>query len=221
MVSGAAQDISDQSSELLQHAGLPRKQGNVLLIKHAALPWPAGDCLERNEASFDRAVHLSLGAGTERFTGLSCRSAELPFTEACFRLVILWHVLAEGAEAELQEAQRVLAVGGDLLILGLQQGVPGKSGWQQPDLPQLRRRQLLGRLQSTGMEVVSVLGSGLPVNRNWVMRRSGLSGALLPFARLVLIRARHANGDALSPLRLQDFRSGVARPTEAASLFRQ
>lgn len=213
-VSGLNQSWSDESCSLLQKADLPGKQGNVLLIKHPELSWPDGNCLERNQQSFDRAIHLNLGAGTERFSGLSCRSQELPFVEASFRLVVLWHVLGTGEEAELAEACRVLAAGGDLLILGLQQRkFMTDAGGQGTSLPVLQRRRVLHNLQDAGMNLVTAMGTGLPMCKHWVVQQAGLTGMLLPLSRLLLLQARHGNPAMPSPLRLDGFRAGIAPTT--------
>ncbi|HET6564918.1 MAG TPA: hypothetical protein VFG52_05850 [Xanthomonadales bacterium] len=207
------QSLSAESCSLLRVAELNGKQGNVLLIKHPALPWPEGRCLERNQQSFDRAIHLSQGLGKERFSGLACRSDELPFLDSSFRLVVLWHVLASGAEAELAEACRVLAAGGDLLVLGLQRRsfLARLGGQQGRDLPALQRQPLLRKLQDAGMDIVSVTGAGLPVCKDWNIRQAGLAGVLLPFTQLLLVQARHGNPATLTPLPLGDFRAEVAR----------
>ena len=213
-MSGINQPWSVQSCSLLQQASLSGKQGNVLLIKHPELSWPDGNCLERNQQSFDRAIHLNLGAGTERFSGLSCRSKELPFVEASFRLVVLWHVLGTGEEAELAEACRVLAAGGDLLILGLQQcKFMADAGAAAASLPVLQRRKVLHNLQDAGMTLVAAMGTGLPLRSNWVVHQAGLASLLLPMSRLLLLQARHGNPAAPSPLRLDGFRAGIAPTT--------
>lgn len=210
-MSGINQSWSLESCRLLQQAELPGKQGNVLLIKHPELIWPDGHCLERNQQSFDRAIHLNLGAGAERYSGLSCRSNELPFVEASFRLVVLWHVLGTGEEAELAEACRVLAAGGDLLILGLQQRkFMAESGAEAASLPVLQRRQVQHNLQDAGMNLVAAMGTGLPLRSNWVVHHAGLASLLLPWSRLLLLQARHGNPASPSPLRLDGFRAGIA-----------
>jgi hypothetical protein len=211
-----------ESGLLLQQAGLEGMQGNVLLVKHPALDWPQSRLLERGKTSFDRAIHLDLGTAIERFSGLSCRTSELPFMEASFRRVVLWHVIATGEEAELAEALRVLATGGELLVLGIQQRARSLSVAGPEDaIPRLQRMPLMRCLREAGMEIVSVTGSGLPIARNWPIRRPGPAGVLLPFASLVLVRARHGNPGSPSLQRLDSFRARMARTTEAAALFVQ
>ncbi len=211
-----------ESTLLLHQAGLEGMQGNVLLVKNPALEWPQSRFLERGRTSFDRAIHLDLGIATERFSGLWCRTSEMPFMEASFRRVVLWHVIATGEEAELAEALRVLATGGELLILGLQQRPrPRTAARPENAIPRLQRVPLLRSLGEAGMEIVSVTGSGLPLAGNWAIRQPGPAGILLPFANQVLVRVRHGNPGTFSLQRLDGFRTRMARTTEAAALFVQ
>lgn len=183
-------------------------------MKHPQLSWPDDLYLQRNQQSFDRAIHLNLGEGAERFSGLSCRSNELPFVDASFRLVVLWHVLGTGEEAELAEACRVLAGGGDLLILGMQKRKFASDPGQNPaELPILQRRQLLQNLNGAGMNLVSMIATGLPLFSGCVVSQAGFGNLLIPFSRVLMVQARHGNPAAPSPLRLDGFRAGIAPTT--------
>lgn len=226
-VSGDFRALAEESGELLQHAHLEGRLGHVLLIRNPALAWPESPGLERNQGSFDRAIHLDLGSGSERFSGLACRTFELPFQEDSFRRVMLWHVIADGEEPELAEALRVLAAGGELLILGAQRHAaamvnPGRTGvppGAEPAVPRLQRRQVLRKLKEAGMEIAAVTGSGLPLTRNRPIRRMSPGGILLPLSRLLLVRAQPANPQLPGLIQPEKFSARVVRATEAAVLF--
>jgi hypothetical protein len=206
-----SKSLTLDSAVLLQQASQAGRQGSALLIKHPALPWPEASCVERNQQSFGRAVHLSQGVGTERYSGLHCRSEELPFMEACFKQVALWHVIAAGEEAELAEACRVLAPGGELLLVGLNSsGLRARRDKEAKDLPRLQRHALELLLPQLGMEVVAVSGAGLLGVPSRAFQRNGLGTLLLLMADLVVIRAQAVNPPSVSPLRLKQFQAGVA-----------
>ncbi len=205
----------DCSAALLQMAaqcgGQSSRQGNVLLIKHSSLAWPEAGTLVRDQQSFGRALHISLGSGTERYSGLHCRSNELPFVDAAFRQVALWHVIATGKEAELLEACRVLQPGGDILLLGLNQmAIGARFDRTAIDLPRLHRQSLHEQLSELDMEVTGAWGSGLAGVARPVFRQDGWSGLLLPFADQMVLRLQHAQAAGLSPLRMERFQAGVA-----------
>ncbi len=199
------------SSGLLQAAAQGGRQGNVLLIKHSDLPWPEVSAVAREQQSFGRAVHLSLGAGPERYSGMQCRSDELPFLDASFRQVALWHVVATGQEAELAEACRVLLPGGELLILGLNHLALGaRFDRQAKMLPRLHRQALDQQLQELGMEITGAMGTGLAGLGSANIRQGAWSGLLLPFVDQLVLRAQHVHPSGLTPLRLQRIPAGVA-----------
>lgn len=182
-----------------------------MLIKHPALPWPVVDCIERNQQSFGRAVHLNQDEITERYSGLQCRSNELPFLEDSFKQVVLWHVIATGHEAELAEACRVLATGGELLILGLNsRGLRAGRNKTTTQLPRLKLLALSRLLPELGMEVNSVLGKGLLGFSTGIFQQNGIGALLLPVTDLVVIRAQTINPANISPLRAKQFRAEIA-----------
>jgi len=198
------------SCAMLQAAVLGGRQGNVLLIKHAVLPWPNALCVARDQQSFGQAFQISMGAGKERYSGLSCRSKELPFTDASFRQVVLWHVIAAGQEPELQEACRVLSPGGDLLIVGLNHlAVGARFDRKSKQLPRLHFQMLGQRLQDLEMEVTGAMGTGLAGIGNAIIRQGSWSGLLLPFADQILLKVQHVSPSGLSPLLLDRFQAGA------------
>jgi SAM-dependent methyltransferase len=210
-LSAKASSLTIDSAALLHKACQAGQQGSVLLVKHPLLPWPQVSCIERNQRSFGLAVHLDKGKSAERQSGLLSRSDELPFVEASFKQVALWHVIATGKEAELEEACRVLAPGGELLILGLNsKGFRARRDKEARDLPRLHWRALDRILAELGMEITGVLGAGIVGISSKAFQQNGLGALILPVADLLVIRARAVNPANASPVRLEQFRAGVA-----------
>ncbi len=207
----ARESLTLDSTALLQKACRAGRQGSVMLIKHPALPWPEVDCVERNQQSFGRAVHLNQDDITERYSGLQCRSDELPFLDDSFKQVVLWHVIASGQEAELTEACRVLATDGELLILGLNsRGLGTSRNRAATQLPRLKLHALIRRLPELDMETNNVLGAGLLGFSTGVFQQNIWGTLLLPVADLVVIRARAVNPANIDLLRVKQFRTGIA-----------
>ncbi len=187
------------------------RQGSVLLIKHPLLPWPEAKSVARDQHSFGQALHLDLGSGRERYSGLRYRSDELPFVDAAFRQVVLWHAIATGQEAELAEACRVMQAEGELLVLGLNQmAIGARFDRSAGNLPRLHRQSLDAHLSELDMQVTGVWGSGLAGIASPVLRKDGWSGLLLPFADQVVLRVEHFHPAGLSSLRMERFQAGVA-----------
>jgi len=210
-MAGWSEQTLRASSALLQAAVLGGRQGNVLLIKQIDLPWPNALCVVRDQQSFGQAFQINMGAGKERYSGLPCRSNELPFTDASFRQVVLWHVISTGQEPELEEACRVLSPGGDLLILGLNHLAVGARFDRKAKLiPRLHFQTLSQRLQDLEMEVKGATGMGLAGMGSAIIRQGSWSGLLLPFADQILLKVQHVSPAGLSPLLLDRFQAGVA-----------
>ncbi len=208
-VSTALLQLAAQNSGLGSYQS--NRQGNVLLIKLPVMPWPQADSVARDQQSFGQALHLSLGRGTERYSGLHYRSDELPFVDAAFRQVVLWHVIATGGEAELAEACRVLQDDGELLVLGLNQmAIGARFDRTAGNLPRLHRPSLDEHLSKLDMEVTGAWGAGLAGISSTILRNDGWSGLLLPFADQVALRIEHTHPAGLSPLRMERFQAGVA-----------
>jgi len=196
---------------LLKATARDARTGNVLLIKHPLLPWPDAECVERNQQSFGRAVHLSLGSGPERYSGLVTRSQELPFVDHSFHQVVLLHVLEHAQQVELAEAGRVLAPSGELLVLGLNPW--GRRSRRDPTatgLPRLAVRSLVRSLPAMGLKLQEIRGAGCLGSGNRVITQQGLGGLLLPFVDLQVLVAAHSHPAAFTPLRLNPLEAGVA-----------
>lgn len=187
------------------------RQGNVLLLRHPDIPWPECACVTRGPQSFGRALHLELGSGRERESTLFCNSAELPFQDSSFRRVVLWHVIDTAEEPELVEACRVLDHDGELLVLGINPfGLRFRLESEAKALPHLHTSRLEARLHELSMEVDAVLGVGFYGVTNRILQRGQVSGLLLPFVDLLLIRAQPINSTPMNALRLDQFQAGVA-----------
>jgi SAM-dependent methyltransferase len=203
--------LSQASSELLQATASDSRQGSVLLIKHPGLPWPEVSCVERNQQSFGRALHLNLGKAAERYSGMLCNSQEMPFVEHSFRQIVLWHVLDNEQQLELAEACRVLAPAGELLILGLNPwGWRARCEAQARELPRLHAHRLVRYFPTLGLKLKEVRGAGFAGWGSAVVHQHGLSRPMLPFTDLLVLVAEHSHPATFSPLRLNEFQAGVA-----------
>lgn len=143
---------------------------------------------------------------------VQCESAQLPFQDGAFQMVVLSHVVSKGAEPELAEAVRVLARDGVLILLGL-----NRMGWRfrtqgrvrrLPGMAPLRVKTCLEELQMT---MQGFAGAGLGGMKRPAWMHSGFSSLGAPVADLVLLQARHANSPEVTPLRFRKSRSGVVQ----------
>lgn len=123
-----------------------------------------------------------------------CAWEALPFADDIFDVVVLFGVLSNGREAELQEAIRVLRPGGILLI-------SGRGHFQRArGLPYLSVGKLCRCLDEQDFDVrscdiIGLFGSNTVTARRWLRPIAGWSHA-------VLLRARHHDDTpALTPLR--------------------
>ncbi|NNE04871.1 MAG: methyltransferase domain-containing protein [Xanthomonadales bacterium] len=137
-------------------------------------------------------------------TPVRCVAAALPFGDGVFDVVVVGDVLADGNEAELLEAGRVLKPGGVLLVSGC-----GRLN-RTPGLPLLRTRKLCHRLAQQDFDVrscdiIGLLGRNFITGRRWLRPIAGLSHS-------VLIRARHHDDSpVVTPLRFGAPRSAGVR----------
>jgi len=142
---------------------------------------------------------------------LVCDLAELPFGEGEFELVILHHLVSDGAERELREACRVLKPGGHIIVTGR-----GPLALRRPARPAgagLKTGRLARALGRDGYRVADRFGVGLfradaTLDRRW-------QRPLLVLCEQVLVRARHRERESLvRPMRFS--RPGTARARGAA-----
>jgi hypothetical protein len=200
------------SEGLLQSAGRSNAHGNLLQIHHPRAP--------RFDPAFLRAafgwqgMSISLGQDEQPVPDqrVSCESAQLPFQDRVFSMVVLHHVIGSGEEPELTEAVRVLARSGALLLLGL-----NRMGWRYRTQDDLRRLpgiaplRVRSRLEQLGMTMQGFAGAGLGGMMRPAFLGGGLAGMATPLADLVLLQARHRDGPEVTPLRFGKTRSAVVQ----------
>ena len=162
-------------------------------------------------------MHLApLSCSGDRSGGvLSCRLSALPFEARVFDVVILHQLISDGREAVLDEAQRVLKAGGQLLVIG--SGRFGGAGRAGPGLRAQRLCQALRRraFRIRQCEGLGLRGGGVCLDASW-------QRPLLAFCELVLVRARHHDHEPmLTPLRFSRPGPTAARGAALDSLSRQ
>lgn len=209
---GGLEALRRLSEGLLRSAVRTGVRGNLLELHHPGAP--LFDPLLLHSATHGYGVSLSLrqddsgGPGQ----GVRCRSAQLPFQDGVFNMVVLHHVIGDGAEPELAEAVRVLARNGVLLLLGL-----NRLGWRyraqegSPRLPGLAPLKVKARLDAIDMVMQGFAGAGLAGRQRPVFLNDGLLGLATPFADLVLLQAHHRDSPGVTPLRFRKPRSGVVQ----------
>jgi len=175
--------------------------GNVLEIHHTAAPIMNPGFL--HAASHEFGVFISLNKGHEPDSDqpILCETARLPFQDSVFSMVVLHHVVSDGMESELDEAVRVLARDGVLIILGI-----NRMGWRFRFQGQLRRLpgiaplKVKSRLDRLDMSMQGFAGAGLLGLRRPLFMSSGLAGLGSPIADVILLQARHRSGPEMTPL---------------------
>ena len=195
------EDLRALSEGLFRSAGRAGLSGNVLEIHHAAAPLMNPDYL--HTASHEFGVLISLNKGNEPGFDqpILCETASLPFQDSVFSMVVLHHVVSDGMESELDEAVRVLARDGVLIILGI-----NRMGWRFRSQGRLRRLpgisplKVKSRLDRLDMTMQGFAGAGLLGLRRPVFMSSGLAGLGSPIADVVLLQARHRGGPEMTPL---------------------
>ena len=204
--------LKSLSEGLLRSAGRTGERGNLLEIHHASAPQFDPVFLHSASEVLGISIRLSQGGVAGPGARLHCASGSLPFQDRVFNRVVLHHVIHDGREPELEEAARVLARGGVLILLGL-----NRMGWRY--LTQDRIRSLPGiaplkvrtRLERLGMTMQDFAGAGLGGMRRPVWMHSGLSSLAAPLADLVLLQARHKDSPEVTPLRFRKPRSHVVQ----------
>lgn len=221
----SAHDLSSLhrfSSRLLQKAAGGERKGNVLIVGHGALPAPDCACLGRDDRTFGLTICVFQGplhSDRPAETLLDCCSSDLPFQDAVFRKVILFLVTRNGTERELDEACRVLAPGGELLVLGLNRSSwSGLRRYRSGPVPRMHVASVRNSLQAHGMDLNCILGAGLLGRARPVMEWKRLSGIALPLADLVVLRASYRDRPAVTPLQMKKF-PARALPTAIKTAF--
>jgi SAM-dependent methyltransferase len=194
-------DLKALSEGLIRNVGRMGMPGNVLEIRHADAPHLQLECLRA--AAHEFGVLVSLNRGNEPHPGQSviCETGRLPFQDSVFCTVLLHHVISDGLEVELDEAVRVLARDGILIILGI-----NRMGWLyysrrcQNGLPGIAPLKVKVRLDRLDMTMQGFAGAGLLGMQRPVFMGSGLASLGSPVADIVLLRARHRCGPEMTPL---------------------
>jgi SAM-dependent methyltransferase len=187
-------------------------QGNLLEIHHPAAPLFDPEYLHTASDVLGLSIRLCQQAGSGAGQCVRCDSAQLPFQDRVFNMIVLHHVIDSGDEAELPEAVRVLARNGVLILLGL-----NRLGWRyrtQGDirrLPGIAPFRVRSRLEHLGMTVQGFAGAGLGGLQRPAFMASGLQGLAAPLADLVLLQARHRSSPEATPLRFRKQRSTVVQ----------
>lgn len=207
------QEILKHLSEgLLRSAGRTGISGNLLEIHHPGAP--LFDPVFLHTACEAFGVNLSMAQHEPAATGqrVCCDSAQLPFQDRVFRMVVLHHVIDSGDEPELTEACRVTAHDGVLIVLGL-----NRNGWRfraQSDyrrLPGLSPWKVKNALETLGMTMQGFAGAGLCGRQKPAFMNAGLSSLGAPVADVVILQASHADSPGVTPLRFRKQRSGVVQ----------
>ena len=200
------------SEGLFRSVGRAALSGNVLEIRHAGAPMLNPKFL--HSAGYDFGVLVSLNKDSEPYSGqpIVCETAELPFQDSVFSMVLLHHVISDGMESELNEAVRVLARDGVLIILGI-----NRLGWRfrfqgrLRKLPGIAPLKVKSRLDRLDMSMQGFAGAGFFGMKRPVFMSSEIAGLGSPFADVVLLQARHNNGPEMTPSRFRKLGSGVVQ----------
>jgi hypothetical protein len=200
------------SEGLLQSVGRSNVHGNLLEIHHPQAPLFDPALLPTASGSHGVSISLSQDGQPGAGQRVSCESAQLPFQDRVFSMILLYHVVGSGSEPELTEAVRVLARNGVLLLLGL-----NRLGWRyqtQDDirrLPGIAPLRVRSRLDQLGMTMQGFAGAGLGGQTRPAFLSGGLAGMATPLADVLLLQARHKDSPEVTPLRFRKTRSTVVQ----------
>jgi SAM-dependent methyltransferase len=206
--------LKNLSEGLLRSAGQTGAKGNLLEIHHPAAPLFGPVFLHSASEFCGLSIRLNRDENTLIDQRIRCESGQLPFQDKVFQSVVLHHVVSDGSEPELQEAVRVLARGGVLLVLGL-----NCIGWRyrfqnhSGRLPGLSPLKVKGRLESLQMTMQGFAGAGLVGMNRPAWMHSGFASLGAPLADIVLLQARHTSNPEVTPLRFRKSRPGVVQST--------
>ena len=200
------------SEGLLRSAGRTGVRGNLLEIHHPSAPLFDPMLLHTASEAFGVSISLSQADTAGDGQRVRCASRQLPFQDRVFNMVVLHHVVADGDEAELAEAVRVLARNGVLILLGL-----NRMGWRYRvqdsgrRLPGMAPFRVRSRLERLGMTMQGFAGAGIGGRRRPAFMADGLAGLAAPVADIVLLQARHRDSPEVTPLKFRKPNSGVVQ----------
>jgi len=200
------------SEGLLRSAGRTGMRDSLLEIHHPCAPQFDPVFLHTASEAYGVSISLNQDECSGMDQKVQCESAQLPFQDGAFQMVVLYHVVSNGAEPELAEAVRVLARDGVLILLGL-----NRMGWRFRTQGRVRRLpgmaplRVKTRLEELQMTMQGFAGAGLGGMKRPAWMHRGFSSLGAPVADLVLLQARHANSPEVTPLRFRKSRSGVVQ----------
>jgi SAM-dependent methyltransferase len=209
--------LKNLSEGLLRSTGRTGMSGNLLEIHHPSAPLFESSFLHTEYDTWGMSISLCRGDAQDCGNRVACETDSLPFQDRAFRVVVLHHLVEEGTAPELEEAIRVLANDGVLLLLGL-----NRMGWRHRrqgrvrHLPAMSLTSIRARLVQLGMKVDNVAGAGLAGRERPEFLSQGLTGWAVPFADLVLIQARHQDNPMVTPLQFRKPRRGVVQSAAAS-----
>lgn len=173
------------AAQLLQPLLAKRRPERILVLKH-----PDSGDLQLETAGSAQVIRLSSdGSATGNIP--RCRLTALPFEEAAFDLVILHHLVVDGGEPFMDEALRVMAAGGDVVVSGLNSsGLRNRFANRKRRLPALKLDRVCNYLKSRSFRIETCLLMGLGGFSK--PAATGLwHGLGLPFADRVVLHGHH------------------------------
>ncbi|MFT5139194.1 MAG: hypothetical protein ACI9H8_001687 [Lysobacterales bacterium] len=137
-----------------------------------------------------------------RYSGkpsVRCNSRNLPFEGNAFNMIMLNHMYGMKEAADILELRRVLAGGGNLIIIG--RGRYGSvTDIESPKTPLFDYKSICRLLRQQGFQISQCEGFGfrgrqVHWEKNWQM-------VALPLADLIMIRAKYSqNSHIVTPIR--------------------
>jgi SAM-dependent methyltransferase len=194
------------SEGLLRSVSKAALSGHVLEIRQAAAPVLNPEFLHSTGYGLGELVSLNKGSEPSPDQPVVCETARLPFQDKVFSMVVLHHVVSDGMESELEEAVRVLARAGVLIILGI-----NRMGWRFRFQGQLRRLpgiaplKVKSRLDRLDMAMRGFAGAGIFGRKLPEFMSTGMAGLGIPIADVVLLQARHKSGPEMTPLNSENW----------------
>lgn len=171
-------------SQLLEPLLARRRPDRILLLRHIN----AGE-LQVEPVKPAQLIRLSTENSVD--ARLRCRMEALPFEGAAFDMVILHHMVCDGAEPFLPEVFRVLAAGGDLVISGLNSsGLRTRIVNRKHRMPALKLDRVCNLLKSHSINVEQCLLMGLG-GFSRPAPKATWHGLGYPFADRVVLHGHH------------------------------
>ena len=191
---------------------LKRRPQRILLISSGPAGFP--------DLTGPNVITLHSGGGGPDDI-LRCDTARLPFQDLSFEIIVMHHVLSDGHEPELGEAERILANDGELFVLGRGAlGLRGRFANTQNGLPGLKVRQVCARLKSRSFIIEHCAGFGLMGVRVSCHRR--WQQPVLPFTDAIVIHGRRRQiKPIVTPIRFNQPQSVGVQSAAIDSLSRE